>query len=127
MSVTFDDVVFVFGSNRKGIHGAGAARHARERYGAEPGVGEGRTGRAYAIPTKATPSETLAFEEIEAGILRFRDHARAHPKTLFLLTPIACGLAGVPAPRIARIVQDAEMPRNVVLTTSWAEHLAKAG
>src|ERR1041385_1434860 len=38
--------VFVFGSNRQGRHGAGAAKFARENYGAEQGIGEGFTGRS---------------------------------------------------------------------------------
>lgn len=46
------DVVFVFGSNPEGRHGAGAARVARERFGAVYGQGEGLQGNAYALPTK---------------------------------------------------------------------------
>lgn len=45
-------VVFVFGSNPEGRHGAGAAKVARERFGAVYGQGEGLQGNAYAIPTK---------------------------------------------------------------------------
>ena len=47
-----DNTIFVFGSNPEGRHGAGAARVAREQFGAEYGVGEGLTGSAYALPTK---------------------------------------------------------------------------
>ena len=43
--------IFVFGSNLAGRHGAGSALHAAKRYGAQRGIGEGRTGDAYAIPT----------------------------------------------------------------------------
>ena len=46
------DTIFVFGSNPEGRHGAGAARIAREQFGAKYGVGEGLTGNAYALPTK---------------------------------------------------------------------------
>lgn len=45
------EVIFVFGSNLAGRHGLGAARTALLEYGASYGVGEGRTGRSYAIPT----------------------------------------------------------------------------
>ena len=43
--------IFVFGSNLAGFHGGGAARIANEHFGAEWGVGVGRTGQCYAIPT----------------------------------------------------------------------------
>lgn len=47
-----DNTIFVFGSNPTGIHGAGAAKVAREQFGAKAGVGEGLTGNSYALPTK---------------------------------------------------------------------------
>lgn len=46
------NTIFVFGSNPKGVHGAGAAKVAREQFGAVYGVGEGLTGNSYALPTK---------------------------------------------------------------------------
>lgn len=46
------NTVFVFGSNPEGKHGLGAAKTAREQFGAQYGVGEGMTGNAYALPTK---------------------------------------------------------------------------
>lgn len=46
------DTIFVFGSNPEGRHGAGAAKVAREQFGAKYGVGEGITGNSYALPTK---------------------------------------------------------------------------
>lgn len=47
-----DNTVFVFGSNPKGVHGDGAAKVAKEQFGAKSGIGEGLTGNAYALPTK---------------------------------------------------------------------------
>lgn len=46
-----DGEVFVFGSNKEGLHCGGAARTAFERFGAKWGEGIGMTGRCYAIPT----------------------------------------------------------------------------
>ena len=43
--------IFVFGSNLQGEHMGGAARIANTDFGAEWGVGVGRTGQCYAIPT----------------------------------------------------------------------------
>lgn len=46
------DTIFVFGSNPEGRHGAGAARIAKEFFGAIYGKGEGLQGNSYAVPTK---------------------------------------------------------------------------
>lgn len=46
------NTVFVFGSNPKGIYGAGAAATAKAKFGAIQGQGEGMQGNAYALPTK---------------------------------------------------------------------------
>ena len=51
--------IFVFGSNLAGRHGKGAALFARQERGAIYGVGQGRTGNAYAIPTKDERLRTL--------------------------------------------------------------------
>ena len=86
--------VFVFGSNLGGRHGAGSALHARQFYGAEYGVGEGRTGMAYAIPTKDEHLLVLPLETIQSAVDRFKVYARAHPGLTFEIVPIGCGLAG---------------------------------
>ena len=54
-----DNEIFVFGSNLRGLHGGGAARIAFENFGAEYGVGVGRTGQCYAIPTMQGGVETI--------------------------------------------------------------------
>ena len=50
------NTIFVFGSNPEGRHGAGAAKVARNQFGAIYGQGEGLQGNAYALP-KRPPSE----------------------------------------------------------------------
>ena len=49
-------MIFVFGSNLRGIHGKGAALHAKQKHGAVQGVGEGLRGNSYALPTKKRPT-----------------------------------------------------------------------
>lgn len=119
-------VVLVFGSNEAGIHGKGAADDAHRHWGAEWGVGEGPTGSAYALPTKDRHLRTLPFEKIEAALLRFRDYAAQRRDTMFLLTPIGCGYAKQDPHRMADAVKRLKMPKNVVLTTSWLDHLTPA-
>ena len=46
------NTIFVFGSNPKGIHGAGAAKVAEQQFGAMRGLGEGLINQSYALPTK---------------------------------------------------------------------------
>ncbi len=62
-----ENQIFVFGSNRAGFHGAGAALFAKKFLGAEQGVGEGLTGRCYALPTKDENIKTLPLHEIDCS------------------------------------------------------------
>ena len=59
------NTVFVFGSNPEGRHGAGAAKIARNQFGAIYGQGEGLQGNAYALPTKdLRVKENKSFKSI---------------------------------------------------------------
>ena len=69
-----DDEVFVFGSNPEGRHGLGASLVAKEKYGAEYGVGRGHTGRAYALVTK---NLTGGFLEPSTGIMYDKEGYRS--------------------------------------------------
>lgn len=109
--------IFVFGSNRAGVHGAGAAAHARQYYGAVMGNGEGLQGESYALPTKFDPYHTLSLDDIEAHAARFFDHAAANPQNTYRLTPVGCGLAGFSHEQVAPLFFDA--PENVVLPGLW--------
>ena len=86
--------IFVFGSNLAGRHGRGAALFARRQHGARYGVGIGRSGNAYAIPTKGRDLETLSLEIICLHIINFIDYAKRHPELTFNITKVGCGLAG---------------------------------
>lgn len=93
MSTTSNEI-FVFGSNRQGRHGKGAALAAVQKYGATYGQGEGLQGRSYAIPTKITPYTSAPLSEIREAVQRFVNFARDHPELTFNVTPIGCGFAG---------------------------------
>lgn len=110
-----DDEVFVFGSNASGHHGAGAARAAFEKFGAEWGVGVGPTGRSYAIDTMS------GLVTMRRQTADFLDYARAHPDTTFLVTPIGTGIAGHRVEDVAPLFAGA--PANVVLPQAFAEEL----
>ena len=89
-----EDEIFVFGSNLKGVHGAGAARFAMDHLGAVYGVGIGITGKCYAIPTKDEFIITCPIETVRFYVNEFVEYAKARPTTKFFLTRIGCGLAG---------------------------------
>jgi len=103
--------IFVFGSNAEGDHGGGAALIAAERFGAEWGVGEGRTGRTYALPTMG------GWGEVERSAAHFLDYARENPGLVFYLTKVGCGIAGYDEARVAPLF--AAAPPNVIRPASW--------
>ncbi len=105
--------IFVFGSNKQGFHGGGAARIANKFFGAEWGVGEGLTGQTYALPTmEGTDSFRCAVETFIAC-------ARQHPDKLFLVTPVGCGIAGYTEAEVAPwFAPCIDMP-NIALPASF--------
>lgn len=113
--------IFVFGSNLMGVHGRGAARTARTVYGATLGIGSGRTGRAYAIPTKDRKLQPLPLNDIERHVLRFIAFAADHSDTAFYVTPIGTGLAGYTHAEIAPLFKSA--PDNCYFIEDWRPYL----
>jgi len=112
--------VFVFGANLAGRHGRGSARSAMQHHGAQPGVGRGPTGNAYAIPTKSETLNILPLEAILEGLEAFKAHARQASHIHFQLTRIGCGLANTEddrEPDIREACLDA--PPNVLLPGTW--------
>jgi len=114
-------MVFVFGSNEKGIHGGGAARVAREKYGAVLGQGVGMQGNSYAIPTCALPTgmdnHEIALEKVEFYVNQFIAYAVMHPEREFQVTQVGCGLAGWKAGEIAPLFTNA--PDNCLFDSAW--------
>lgn len=111
--------IFVFGSNLAGRHGAGAALSAMRNHGAEYGIGSGRTGNSYALPTKDYRLKTLTLNAIEMHIEDFINYAYLHPDDEFMLTPIGCGLAGYRRDQIRPLFEKHGCPSNVIYTKEW--------
>jgi hypothetical protein len=109
--------VFVFGSNRAGRHGRGAAWTAYKKHGALYGKGEGFQGQSYGIPTKDEDVKTLPLGEIEWHVIRFIQFAAQNPDKTFFVTRIGCGLAGYFDDEIAPLFRDA--PSNCLLPPGW--------
>lgn len=110
-------IIFVFGSNEAGIHGAGSAKEARLNHGAVYGQGIGLQGRSYAIPTKDRSLAVLSLDAIERHVWTFVKFAINHPEMTFNVVKIGCGLAGYTEEQIAPMFRGA--PPNVNLPKGW--------
>ena len=91
------NMVFVFGSNSLGRHGAGAAKAAL-KHGAVYGVGFGPQGNSFALPTCAKPTGEPGCEITPEAFKFYVDcfllYAKQYPELDFQVTRVGCGLAG---------------------------------
>ena len=113
--------VFVFGSNLAGQHLGGAALLAKEKFGAELGVGEGMTGQCYALPTKDENIETLPIAEIHKVIEQLRETVGNNRDKFFIITAVGCGLAGYEAKDIAPMFENFINFENISLPQSFVD------
>ena len=115
--------IFVFGSNLAGIHGAGAAKLAFDKFGAVWGIGVGHEGKSYAIPTKDHNIKTMYLDVIYDYVKEFLKYAEDNSDFKFLVTEIGCGLAGYHPRDIAPMFRF--QPSNVFLPKRFVEILEK--
>lgn len=125
------NTIFVFGSNPEGRHGTGAAKIAREQFGAKYGVGEGLTGNAYALPTKdlrvkenkglRSISETQIIENIK----KLYETARQNPDKQFKIAyrntdkTSLNGYTGLEI--IDMFIKAGSIPSNIVFSKEWVD------
>lgn len=113
VNVLEDGEIFVFGSNYQGAHMGGAARAAKEKYGAIWGIGEGLQGKSYAIPTME------GLDNLRPAVERFTSFARQHQELKFFVTAIGCGIAGYAPEEIAPFFLEAARMPNIYLPLSF--------
>lgn len=111
--------IFVFGSNIQGFHGGGAAAFALEYFCAEWGVGEGITGRCYALPTME------GIESFLAAVARFTAWAKQDPAHHYLVSAVGCGIAGYTPEEVAPMFLEAAKLPNVYLPQCFWEVIDK--
>jgi len=120
-----DGMIFIFGSNLSGIHGAGAARFAREHKGAVLGVGEGMTGQSYALPTKGINISFMDIDTVHKHVQRFLkysyDTKEVHD---FQVTRVGTGLSGFRDEDIAEMFHYVAYPEsNCFFDIAWRPFL----
>ena len=116
-----DEAILVFGSNLAGRHGAGCAVVARKRFGAVYGVGIGRTGRCYALPTKSENLRLLGMKRMQEFIQEFREHTKCNKHETYFVTRVACRLAGYEDADIAPLFRGATRRCNFPI--DWKEYV----
>ena len=128
-----DDRIFVFGSNLKAIHGAGAAAYARS-LGVDMGVAEGPMPmlgqcRTYALPTCSQPGRPLSLAQLSHWVNNFItwarqvEHETGGVQRIFL-SEVGCGIAGFTREQVAPLFNG--VPSNVDLPDGWAELIRKS-
>lgn len=105
--------VFVFGSNKQGLHHGGAAKVAVEKFGAIMGQGNGMQGMSYAIPSMS------GLAEMGEYVKQFCEFAKAHTEKRFLVTPIGCGIAGHSVAQVAPLFKACREFDNICLPASF--------
>lgn len=113
-------LIFVFGSNTAGIHGASAAKHAVLNYHAVYGIGKGIQGGSYAIPTKDSKIKTLPLTDIKKHVYDFLQYIDDHPNIYFFVTAVGTGLAGYKDSEIAPMFKGA---KRCWFPKSWEKYL----
>ena len=120
------DIIFVFGSNPEGKHGAGSARVAFKKFGAKTGKGEGLVGNSYGLVTtemrKGRPRITL--EQITDNVRHLYEVARKMPEKRFMVAyrnlpnvKTLCGHTG--AQMINCFLSAGEIPDNIWFSEEW--------
>lgn len=119
--------VIIVGTNTKGIHGAGLALEAKNKWGLIPGVSMGLCGQSYGIITKdldlfPIKGNTMDYyrmilEMIEWQINTLYRFANFRKDLTFYVTKIGCGLGGFTIDEIKSIFSDLPYtkPNNVCL------------
>ncbi|RRY03794.1 A1S_2505 family phage non-structural protein [Brucella anthropi] len=121
--MNLDKLIFVFGSNLAGKHGAGAAKFAAKNRGAITGMGHGFYGQSYALPTKDRDIRTLPFGQVEYAVALFLAFAKNRPQLEFQVTRVGCGLAGFKDEQIAPLFINA--PDNCWFDEAWKPWLGE--
>jgi hypothetical protein len=116
-------MIFVFGSNLHGIHGAGSALEARCR-GYPLGLGSGPHGTCYGVPTCSIPGQGLHLSVISLYVDQLVNYAWLLPLQDFQVTRIGCGRAGHSDEYISGLFAYPNLPRNLLFDDKWRKFIS---
>lgn len=119
------DVIFVFGSNTEGRHGAGSAKVAVEQFGAVYGVPRGLQGNAYGlITTDLQGKGKYPSEMIRENIKELYQVARNLPWKKFMVAyrsapdeKTLCGYTG--RTLFSLFLSAGDIPENIYFSEEW--------
>jgi hypothetical protein len=119
-------LIFVYGANTEGIHGAGAAKEAYEHFGARMGK-TGFNGRSYGVITKELRKNVaqITIHDLAAEIDRLYAFViqRPAPYAYFVFTEFGTGLANFSHQQVMDIMNRYKWPANIYWTKNWLERL----
>lgn len=125
------NTIFVFGSNPEGRHGAGAAKIAREQFGAIYGQGEGLQGNSYALPTKDLRVKenrglrSIPESQIIESIRKLYDVAKQNPSKQFKIAyrnTNSASLNGYTGLEMIDMFLKADsIPSNIIFSKEWVD------
>lgn len=117
------NVVYVFGCNDAGVHQDNnwTTKMASRRFDAKYGTGEGRTGRAYAIPTRDKNLNMKRLLDIKSSVERFVQYANATPNLFFWVSKVGVEAWGHSEQSLAVLFKEA--PSNCYLPEAWSKYM----
>jgi hypothetical protein len=110
--------VFVFGTNQFANHAGGAAKIAKEKFGAIDGSGAiGLVGQCYGIITTSFNEVPISLGFIYQQLQVLYEFAKTRPDLIFYVTKIGIGIAGFTITEIASLFKSLEPSRttNIIL------------
>lgn len=125
------NTIFVFGSNPEGRHGAGAAKIAKEQFGAVYGQGEGLHGNSYALPTKDlrirkdNGLKSISETQIIKNIKKLYGVAKQNPNKQFKVAyrntdkTSLNGYTGLEM--INMFIKAGQIPSNIIFSKEWID------
>jgi len=120
-----ENEIFVFGSNKQGRHGKGAALTARNKFGAIYGQSQGLQGQSYAIITKELRKDyqPVSLQEVKEGVDTFIQFAKDNENLTFYVVELGCNLAYFTVEEIAPLFKSATKLKNVYLPEKFVNNL----
>ena len=118
--------IFVFGSNEAGIHSAGDALVAKQKYGARAGIcggymTKGPNKHCYGIPTKDKALQTLPLDKIKQYVDEFKMAAIYNRTFTYFVPQVGCDSDDYQDWQIAHLFNGCGS--NVILPEGWKPYI----